>query len=131
MRRIENRLLGRGSAEERSGLLGAVAQTLGVSPTPVPLPDPREPGLYLDFPAKTLDFAVFPHKSRRALAVCARINDKARAWEWLCDQVRTGAHAPEWFHQESVGHIGIIFARIFHKIGGCRLPLSAGPAVAA
>ena len=96
MRRIANLFRERGSAEDRSGLLGAVAQTLGSSPTPALPPDPRQPSQYLDAFAKTADFAIFPRKSRRPLAVAVRINDKARAWEWLYDKVRTGVQTSEW-----------------------------------
>ena len=84
-RRIANLFRRRGSEDELSEILGTVARTLGVSPTPEPLPDLSDPGVYLDFFPKTLDFAIFPRKSRRPLAACSGINDKASAWEWLYD----------------------------------------------
>ena len=65
MRRILNLFRERGSAEDWPGLLGAVAQTPGVAPAPAPPPDLRGPGLRRDFFARTLDFAIFPRKSRR------------------------------------------------------------------
>ena len=75
MRRIANLFRERGSAEKRSGLLGAVPQTLGVSPTPTPLPDLHEPSVYIDSSAKAFDFAIFPQVSRLPLAAAAGDND--------------------------------------------------------
>ena len=120
----------RGSAEAWSVLLGAVAQTLGVAPAPPPLPDLRDPGLYLDFFPRTLDFAICPRISRHPPAISAGIGDKARAWDWWVDQARTGVPDPEWRRRESIDRIGIILARLLRRIGGCRLPLSAGPPAA-
>ena len=75
--------------------------------------------------------AIFPHKSRSLLAIASGINDKARAWVRLYDQVRTGIRNPGWIHWDTVGRVGIIFARFFHGNGDCRLLLSVGTAAAA
>ena len=50
-------------------ILGAAAKTLGVLPTlPLP-PEFQNPGVFVDVFAQTLDFSVFPRKSRHALSV--------------------------------------------------------------
>ena len=58
---------------------GEAARPLGALPVPPPLPDLSDPGLHLDFFGQTLDFAVFPHKSRHPLAIGAGINSRNRA----------------------------------------------------
>ena len=121
---------GRGPAEEWSVLLGAVARALGVAPTPPPLPDLRDPGIYLNFFLRTLDFVIFPNKNRHPVAVTAGVGDKARAWGRLVGPARTDVPDPEWRRREQIDRLGFIFARLSHKIGDCRLPLIVGPSIA-
>ena len=55
------------NSEEGPAILGAVAKVLGVYLTLPPPPDLQNPGQYPAVFAKTLNFAIFAHKSRRAL----------------------------------------------------------------
>ena len=61
----------RGSAGEWPLILGAVAKKLGVYRTPPPKPDMKDPEVYLDLFAKTLDVATFPKIGRHALSVAS------------------------------------------------------------
>ena len=109
------------SAEsDSSALLSEAARSLGVLPAPHLLPDPREPGLYVDFLGQTLDFAIFPHESRRPLAIGSGIISKTRAWEWICEQICADALRPEWRHRAFAGQPGVIFANPFREIALAR-----------
>ena len=99
-------------------------------PTPLPLLDLSDHGLYPGFFGQTLDFASFRRKSRRPLAINTGINTEARAWEWARDQVCSGSQDPAWLRRALVGQLGVIFAQWFHKIGGRRIPINTGPATA-
>ena len=79
-------------------------------------------GPYLVF--ANLSFAISPHKSRRPLLL------KSREWEWICDQIFVDALRPQWLRRPLVDQVGILFANLFRKSGGCRLPLRVGPTVA-
>ena len=115
--RIADLFRERGSAEEWPEISRAVARTLGIPPTPPSMSDIRDKGLYLDCFAKTLDYAISPHKTRHPLHVASGINDKARAWGWPYAQVRTGVRDPQRSHQDSVGASGVIFAQLFDDWG--------------
>ena len=57
-RKVANLFRARGSAENGPAVLVAAAKVLGVYPIPPPPPNLHDPGPYLEFPAKTLDFAI-------------------------------------------------------------------------
>ena len=94
---------------------------------PPPLADLSDPGMYPGVTGKILDIAVFPRESRHPLAINAGINDKARTWDWARDQIRSGAQGPNWTIRSLVDQLGIIFARLFRKIGDRRFPPNVGP----
>ena len=58
-RKMVNLFRESGSAEYWAATLGTAAKTLGVYLTPLPPPASLDPGLYVDFFAKTLGFAIF------------------------------------------------------------------------
>ena len=107
-----------------------VASNLGVRPKSLPIPDTRILGVYLDFFARVLDFSVFPHFSRHPRAAPVGLNGKKRAWGRVREQVRKGVRNPKWFREDSGDKIGIIFARLFDRIGGCILPVHIAPPMA-
>ena len=86
-----------------------------------------DPAIYLDFFARSLDFALWPHLSRHPLAAAKRINGEKQACEWIPGQVREGVSNPEWYRKDVVGEIGIICAQSFRRIRNCRLPLHVVP----
>ena len=94
---------------------------------PPPLPGLSDPRMYSDVFGEIMDFAVFPRESRRPVAINTGKNDKARAWDWARDQIRSGAQGPNWTNRSLVGQLGIIFARFFREIGDRRFPLNVGP----
>ena len=67
-----------GAESDWSTLLGAAARPLGVRPVAPPLPNLRDPALYLDVFGQTLDYAVFPHKSKHPLALGSDISAKTK-----------------------------------------------------
>ena len=79
LRQLVNMCRSQGAESDWSAILREAARTLHVMPTSPPLLYLSDPGLYLDFFGKTLEFAIFPHKSRRPLATNTAIDDKARA----------------------------------------------------
>ena len=130
LRRISQTRRTHRAESDCSALPGEAARFLGVLPTPPPLPDLSNPGLFIAFFRQSLDFAVFPHKSRRPMAIGAGSKSKARAWRSISKQICVNALRPAWRHRPLVGQLCIIFADLFHKIGVCRLPTRFGPTVA-
>ena len=119
-----------GAQSDWSAITGEADRAPGVLPTPPPLPDLRNPGLYLDFFGPTLDFAVSSRKSRHPLAIGSGINSESRAWEWICEQICVDAPDPAWLRRPFADQRGILFAQLFRKIGACRLPINIGPTAA-
>ena len=62
-----------GPANAWPDLLGNVAMNLGVCPRAIPKPNLQKSDGYLDFFARTLDFAVFPHFNRHPQSTAAGI----------------------------------------------------------
>ena len=119
-----------GTESDWSTLHGEAARSLGARPVALPLPNPSDPALYLDFFGQILDFAVFPQKSKHALALGSDINSKSKASEWTCEQMTADALHPQWIHRSLIDQLGILFAYLSHRIGDCRLPIYIGPKVA-
>ena len=59
-REVVNLSRERGSAAEWPLILGAVTKVLGANPVHPPIPDLRNPDLYLDFFARAQEFAISP-----------------------------------------------------------------------
>ena len=47
----------------------------------------------------------------------------------MCGEICSGAQGPERIHRSLVDQLGIMFAQLFRKFGGCRLPINIGPAI--
>ena len=86
--------------------------------------------MYLDFFGQTLEYAVFPRKSKHHMALGSDISAKSKAWKWICKQITVGALRPGWIHRPLIDQSGILFADLFRKIGDCRLPICIGPTLA-
>ena len=56
---------------------------------------PAERWVHTDFIARTLDFAISPHKERHQFSAASDADDKVNAWQWIYDQVSTGVRDPE------------------------------------
>ena len=56
------------------------ARPLSVRPAAPPLPNLRDPALYLDFFGQTLDYASLPHKSEQYMALGSDISAEPQAW---------------------------------------------------
>ena len=123
LRQIVQMRRAHGAESDWSALIGEAARSLGALPAPPPLPGLSEPLLGLPPP-------VSPQMSRRFSAVGSGVNSKSRAWGWICEQIFQGASPPEWLRRPLAGHLGSIFADLFHMIGGCRLPIFVGPTAA-
>ena len=117
-----------GSESDSPAILREAARALGVSPTPPPLPDPSDSGLYMDFFGQTLDFAVSPHKPRHALAIGSGINSKTRSW--IREKICVDRPDAEWLHRPLADQLVMLFAQVFEKIGNCRLSIKIGPTLA-
>ena len=114
----------------RATLLGEAARSSGVRPVAPPLPNLSDPALYLDFFGQTLDYAVFPHKSRCPVAAGSDVSSKTKAWGWICVHITLDASQPRRMRRSRFDQFGIFFAGLFHKISDCRLPICSGPSVA-
>ena len=64
------------------------------------------------------------------MALGSDISTKFKAWECIREQITAGGSHPEWIHRHLIDQMGVLFADLFHKIGGSRLPFCIGPAVA-
>ena len=78
---------GLGPSEEWPSILGNVAKTLGVDPTPPPKPDLHIPEVYLDFFSRAPAFVIVAFCGRHPLAAASDIDGKLRAWRRICGQV--------------------------------------------
>ena len=116
-----------GSSGEWGKLLGATAKSLGVSPAALPEPNLQIPEIYLDFAAKTLDFAIFPQQGRHHFPVAPETDDKAKARQRIHEHVTDGVRNSARFREDLVDANGIIFAQFFRRVGDCRLPMCVGP----
>ena len=120
-----------GSEANWSTLLGEAARSLGVRPAAPPLPTLGDPALYLDFFGQTLEYAAFPHKSKRHMASGSDIGAKDPDWKRMCEQIAESAIHSGWIYRDLVDHLGVLFADLFRTNGDCRFPSCIGPAVAA
>ena len=68
-----------GAESDWSTLLREVALSPCVRPVAPPLPNLRDPALYLGFFGQTLEYAAFPHKSKHHLATGSDIGAKSKA----------------------------------------------------
>ena len=91
-------------------MLGNVAKTLGVDPTPPPKPDLHIPEVYLDFFSRTPAFVIVAFCGRHPLAAASDIDGKLRAWRRICGQVSGGVRDPKWLRRESADAISVISA---------------------
>ena len=58
------------------------------------------------------------------------ISSQTKAWDWICEQITVGALHPQWIRRSRIDQLGILFADLFRRISGCRLPIYTGPTVA-
>ena len=83
----------------------------------------QDPAVCLDFFARTLDFALFPHPSGHPLAAAARLNGQKQSWKWIQEQVPEGVTNQKSHREDLAEEIGIIFSQLPQRIDNCRLPL--------
>ena len=102
LRQIVQMCRSQGSDAGWSNILGEAARSLGVCPTDPPLPDLRDPEFFLDFFGQTLEYAAFPHKSKRHLALGSAIGAKEQARTWLCGHIAESAYCPDWIRRELI-----------------------------
>ena len=80
MRQIIQMRRTHGAASDWFTLFGEAARSAAVRPVAPPLADLSDPALYLDFSGETLDYAVFPDKSRRPMAIGSDVTSQTKAW---------------------------------------------------
>ena len=119
-----------GAETDWSVLPGVATRSLGVRPVAPPLPNLRDPALFLGFFGQTLDYAVSPHKSKHHMALGSDFGRKSEVWEGVREQITADARHPARVHRPSIVQSGILSADLFRKIGDFRLPFCSGPAVA-
>ena len=78
-------------------------ETLEFAPILSPRPTCRAQANFLDFFVRTLDFAVFPHRSCQPLTAPATLDGAKKAWEGIREQARGRASNPEWCHKDIAG----------------------------
>ena len=93
-RQLLEAIKGVGTADSWPDLLGNVAIDSGVRPRALPSPILENPKVYSDFCMRMLDFAVFPHLSRRSQAAAAGVGGKKKARDWIQEQIREGVRNP-------------------------------------
>ena len=103
---------------------------MGVCPAAPPLSNLSDPAAPPGFFGQTLEYAAFPHKSKRHMASGSDIGTEDQDWKWIREKITKSALHPEWIHRSLIGQLGILFADLFREIGYCRVPICFGPTVA-
>ena len=106
-----------GSSGEWPELSANVAFDLGERSRPVPIPDLLGPAIYLDLFAGTLDFAALSHLSLHPRPTAARRNGDEQAWEWIQVQAREGVSNSEWYREDLMTKVCVIFGQLFLTLG--------------
>ena len=85
-------------------------------------PDPGELFLtsedqYMTLMLGSLEYAIFPHAIRPALAALVGIKSRETAWQWVVCQIRNNVTNETWAHALNLGKLARAFSKMFFAMG--------------
>ena len=102
LRQIAQMRRTRGSESDWYALLGEAARSLSVRPAAPPLPNLSDLVLFWGFFGRAVEYAVFPYKLKRPVALGSDFGARDKAWKWTFGQITESA-------LRQIGFIDILF----------------------
>ena len=115
--------------EKSPDAIATIRQVLSaLSSVDITNPDPGESFLtsedqYVTLMMGALEYAIFPHAIRPALASLVGISSRETAWQWVVCQIKNNVTNEAWVHALNLGKLAQAFSEIFFAMGRCEFPI--------
>ena len=78
---------------------------------------------YMTLMLSALEYAIFPHAGRPALASLVAISSRESARQWVVCQIKTHVVNETWVHASHLGKLAQAFSKMFFAMGRCKFPM--------